>query len=125
MALCDDVKSALEAATWTTITEPTFTIRRIKQTELKVGYGWVDSNDELVQRTTFGRSPKYEQKTSFEIFITCATEANYELYKANVKAIIEAKVITNGYWEIIGYPKDEWTLGRFNFYCLGYEKKLV
>ena len=125
MTVADDVESAIESATWTTITEPVMTIRQKKQEELREGYGWVDAGDETVKRMTCGRSPVFERTTRFEIFIVCKSETNYNLYKSNIEAIIKAKVVTSGYWDILGYPKENWTLGRYNFWCLGIQKVIT
>ena len=119
MTVASDLKTALEAFTWVGITEPTFTLRQIKQTEQKEGYGWVDSGDEQTAQCTIEKTFCAERTTTFEIFIACKTEANYILYKTNVEAVISAKVVTNGIWTITGYPQETWSLNRYNFSLLG------
>jgi hypothetical protein len=122
MSLASDIITALAAATFTTITKPTLTVHTVKAQELKVGYGWVDSGDEIAKRVTFGPTPKFERTTPFEIFVVCATEANYLLYKTEFEKFIAAKAVTNGFWDCKGFPKETWSLGRYNFVLTGIQK---
>lgn len=117
MALKDDIITAINAATWSTITKPVMSVRDEKEAELKLGTGWVSSGKETLDPQALG-SQFGPRETPFEIHIACETAANYVLYQSNIEAIIAAKVVTGGWWEVTEFFHDD-VLRRHTFHCAG------
>ena len=117
MALKDDIITAINTATWSTIAKPTMSVRDEKEADLKLGTGWVQSGKEVLDPQALG-SQFGPRETTFEIYIACETAANNVLYQANLEAIITAKVVTSGWWEITEFMHDD-VLRRHDFHATG------
>ena len=122
MQLFDDLKTEIDA----THSLNPLVIDSDLQNDGKSTYVLLIHEGEPVgERTGVGKATVHLRRWPFVIEVRAATQALVEVCVIETNRVIETKTVTNGLWEIVGFPKIIKRVGVKAMAITGYEDKMV